>query len=64
MGHATKEDEKCRIAEFRWFHYWRKVVYCRLPEIYRGKMLFEVKFQVQIRQKCRSKWNNIRHTVE
>ena len=27
-------------------------------------MLFEVKFQVQIRQKCRSKWNNIGHTLE
>ena len=52
MGHATKEDEKCRIAEFR------------LPEIYRGKMSFEVKFQVQIRQKCRSKWNDIGHTLE
>ena len=27
-------------------------------------MSFEVKFQVQIRQKCRSKWNDIRHTLE
>ena len=27
-------------------------------------MSFEVKFQVQIRQKCRSKWNDIGHTLE
>ena len=41
MGQATKEDEKCRTAEFRCFHYWRKVVYCRLPEIYEGKCRFK-----------------------
>ena len=27
-------------------------------------MSFEVKFQVQIKQKCRSKWNDIGHTLE
>ena len=42
----------------------RYVVYRHLAEIYRGKMSFEVKFQVQIRQKCRSKRNDIGHTLE
>ena len=43
MGQATKEDEKCCTAEFRCFHYWRKVVYCRfgLPKIYEGKCRFK-----------------------
>ena len=46
-GQATKEDKKRRTAEFLWSHYWRKVVYCLLPEIYEGKCRFtvQVKFQ-------------------
>ena len=28
------------------------------------KMSFQVKFQFKIRQKCRSKWNDIGHTLE
>ena len=27
-------------------------------------MSFQVKFQFKIRQKCRSKWNDIGHTLE
>ena len=27
-------------------------------------MSFQVKFQLKIRQKCRSKWNDIGHTLE
>ena len=44
---------KNRILSFT-FNVWRKMSFDS----------FQVKFQFQIRQKCRSKWNDIGHTLE